>query len=181
MIWFTSDFHFAHQRDFIWKPRGFTSWEDAAYRIIDNYNTKIQDSDTVFILGDIMLNDNDFGINCMKQLKGHKYLAYGNHDSNDRLSMFRREQIFENIDFGYRLTEGKYTFWCSHYPMKMGNHKEKHPVWNLCGHTHTNNKFADVIDCCYHTELDAHNNFPISIEQIIRDIESFKINKEVSL
>ena len=173
MIWLTSDFHFGHEKDFVWAPRGFSSWIEAAYKIIQNYNKVIDDEDTVYILGDCMLKNDKFGLSCLRQLKGHKYLAYGNHDTDARLEIYKDANIFEDIQMGYRFKEQGIVFWATHYPMKMGNYKERHPIWNLSGHTHK----SDLInqeDCIYNVALDAHNNYPISLEQIINDIKTSK-------
>ena len=171
MIWLTSDFHFGHEKEFIWAPRGFGSWIEAAHKIIQNYNSVINYDDTVYILGDCMLKDNKFGLTCLRQLKGNKYLAYGNHDTDDRIEIYKDAKIFEDIQMGYRFKEQGISFWATHYPMKMGNYHERHPVWNLSGHTHK----PDIInkeDCIYNVALDAHNNYPVSLEQIINDIKT---------
>ena len=99
MIYLTSDFHFGHEKNFIWEPRGFGSWIEAAHKIIQNYNSVIDYDDTVYILGDCMLHDNKFGLTCLRQLKGHKYLAYGNHDTNDRIEIYKDAKIFEDIGY----------------------------------------------------------------------------------
>ena len=64
----------------------------------------------------------------------------------------------------------------SHYPTITSNHDYNKPLnkrlINLCGHTHTKDKFADWDKgIIYHVELDAHNNTPVNIEEIIKDIE----------
>ena len=173
-IYFTSDFHFGHEKKFLWQPRGFNSWEEAAARTIENYNNVVQDEDVVYILGDCMLKNDEFGITCLKQLKGHKYLAFGNHDTDSRIERFKLEHIFEDIEFGYRMRFGKYSFWMTHYPMKMGNFKEKHPVWNISGHTHKKSKLENGDDCIYNVALDAHNNYPVPLEKIISDIKEYR-------
>ena len=43
---------------------------------------------------------------------------------------------------------------------------------DLCGHTHTDDRFADFDNgLIYHVELDAHDNRPVRIDQIIEDIK----------
>ena len=174
MIWITSDFHFGHEKEFIWQPRGFNSWQEAAEITIKNYNSVVKWDDIVYILGDCMLKNDDFGIECLRRLHGYKFLAYGNHDTDARIAQYKLEGQFQNIQMGYRLRQGKYSFWLSHYPMKMGNYKEKHPIWNLSGHTHQKEIFENGDDCVYNVSLDAHNNFPVSLDQIVKDIEAYR-------
>ena len=174
MIWITSDFHFGHEKEFLWQPRGFLSWEDHAESLIKNYNEVVDKDDEVYILGDCVLKNDDFGIECLKQLKGHKYLAVGNHDSNLRINKYKEENIFEKIEYGYRLRHGKYSIWLQHYPAMMGNYKDKNPTICFAGHTHSPDKFQNMENGCYNVALDAHNCYPISIEKIIKDIRKYR-------
>ena len=177
MIWFTSDFHFGHEKEFLWKPRGFTTWEEHAQKIIENYNSVVRPNDEVYTLGDCMLKNDNFGIECLKQLNGKKYLAVGNHDSNARLGRYMLEDIFENIQYGYRLVYGKMSIYAQHYPAMMGNYKDKHPTICLAGHTHSPDKFQNMANGCYNVALDAHECCPVSIEDILKDIKEYrKIN-----
>lgn len=173
MVWFTSDFHFGHEKEFLWKPRGFTTWEEYAQKTIENYNSVVQPNDEVYILGDCVLKNDDFGIECLKQLNGKKYLAVGNHDSNARLDRYKFENIFANIQYGYRLEYKKMSIYAQHYPAMMGNYKDKHPTICLAGHTHSPDKFQNMEYGCYNIALDAHNCFPVSIDTIMADIKDY--------
>lgn len=179
MIWFTSDFHFGHDKDFLWAPRGFLSYEDHAETVIKNYNEIIRPNDEVFILGDCILTNDNFGMKCLHQLNGIKYLAIGNHDSTKRIERYRQEKIFNDIQYGYRFDFGKITFYAQHYPAMMGNYKDKHPTICLAGHTHSPDKFQNMDNGCYNVALDAHNCYPISIEQIIADIKEYRKNHPI--
>ena len=45
---------------------------------------------------------------------------------------------------------------------------------NLHGHLHSKNKFYQDIPFMYNVALDAHNNAPVSFDEIISDIEAKK-------
>ena len=75
-FWFTSDLHFGHNKEFLYKPRGFENIVDHDETIIKNWNELVAPNDTIFILGDLMLNDNNYGMNCLKQLNGYKHIIY---------------------------------------------------------------------------------------------------------
>lgn len=173
MIWITSDFHFGHEKDFLWQPRGFISWEDHAESVIKNYNEVVDEDDEIYILGDCVLKNDDFGIECLKQLKGHKYLAVGNHDSNLRINKYEEANVFEKIEYGYRLKHGKYSIWLQHYPAMMGNYKDKSPTICLAGHTHSPDKFQNMVNGCYNIALDAHNCYPVGLEEALADIKKY--------
>lgn len=174
MIWLTSDFHFGHEKEFLWQPRGFLGWEDHAETIIKLYNSLVKEDDTVYVLGDCMLKNDTYGIECLKQLKGHKYLAIGNHDSESRISRYENEHIFEKIEYGYRLRSGKFTIWLQHYPAMMGNYKDKAPAICMAGHTHSPDKFQNMENGCYNVSLDAHNCRPISLNDALQDIREYR-------
>jgi calcineurin-like phosphoesterase family protein len=174
MIYITSDFHFAHNKSFLWEPRGFTSAEEHAATLIENYNSIISDKDEVYILGDLMLSDDVFGIECLRQLKGHKFVAIGNHDTDSRISKYLNSNLFEAIEYGYRFKFDSFTFWAQHYPSMMGNYKMERPAICLSGHTHSPNKYENMAVGCYNVSVDAHHNFPVNIEQIVKDIREYR-------
>ena len=83
-----------------------------------------------------------------------------------------------SVSYAEMLQYCKYSFFLSHYPTAVGNYddEEKHnKFYSLCGHSHTKNKWQDFNTMkSYHVELDAHDNHPVNIETIIRDIQSYK-------
>ena len=60
-IYLTSDLHFCHNREFLYKPRGFDSVWDMNKVIVESWNKVVGADDDVYVLGDLMLNDNDEG------------------------------------------------------------------------------------------------------------------------
>jgi calcineurin-like phosphoesterase family protein len=179
-IYLSSDLHLFHNRDFIYKERGFSSIDEMNKEILNNWNTTINKDDIVYILGDIILQGDrplEDCISFFKNFNGKKYLIVGNHDSNAKIEAFRKDNIFEDIQFGYRIRCGKRHFFLSHYPTIVSNKDNPKKVYNLCGHTHTKDCFLDWQYKCYHVELDAHNNYPISLNKIIEDIKEREKNE----
>ena len=170
MIYFTSDFHFGHEKEFLWKPRGFSTWEEHAEQVITNFNNIVTYADIVYVLGDCMLKNDDFGLQCLKRLNGHKYLAIGNHDSDARIERYKQENIFEDIQYGYRIRNGKCDIYAQHYPAMMGNYNDKHPVICLAGHTHSPDRFQNMANGCYNVALDAHGCYPVQLGTALTDI-----------
>lgn len=181
MIYFTSDWHFCHDREFLYGPRGFTNPHDMNAAIIKNYNEIIQPDDDVYVLGDCMLNDNEEGMKCIKQLKGRIHIIRGNHDSPARLELYRNcYNVVEVCDAKFLVIKG-YNIFLSHYPSIVSNYDADRPLnkrtISICGHSHTKDKWLDFDKgLIYHAELDAHDNKPVSFEQVIADIKE-KINE----
>lgn len=175
-IYLTSDFHFGHDKDFLYGPRGFDNIYDHDKCIIQLWNEIVNDDDLVYVLGDLMLKDNEYGTKCFNQLKGFKEIIIGNHDTNNRLAFYPHLRGVIDVKYADVFKYGQYSFYVSHYPTITSSHDYpkplNHRMLNLCGHTHTNDKFTDWDKgFIYHCELDAHCMKPISIEQIITDIE----------
>ena len=93
MIYVTSDLHFGHSKPFIYEPRGFPNIVDHDEEIIKRWNELVQPEDEVYILGDLMLKDNEHGLECLKQLNGKKYFIIGNHDTNTRVNVFPSRSV----------------------------------------------------------------------------------------
>ena len=87
MIYFTSDLHFNHDKEFIYKNRGFNTIDEMNSTIIRNWNNLVEDSDIVYILGDIMLGT-DESIELFNKLKGQKKIVLGNHDTTHRAELY---------------------------------------------------------------------------------------------
>lgn len=176
-IWLTSDLHFNHDKDFIWGARGFKNIYEMNDAIIKNWNDTVDIEDDVYILGDLMLGDNELGIKMIKQLKGKIHIIRGNHDSDARIALYKEcWNVVEVCDAKW-LKIGKQSFFLSHYPCLTDNHDDGKPlnrrVISLCGHIHTSDKWHDWNNgLIYHVEMDAHGCQVVNIEQIISDIQN---------
>lgn len=178
MIYLTSDWHFCHNQPFLYEPRGFTNVYEMNEAIIKKHNSIVQPEDDVYCLGDCMLNNNELGIKCIKQLKGNIHIIRGNHDTDTRIELYKQcYNIVEICDIKIIKYSKSKRFYLSHYPTLTSNFDDNRrpPLINLCGHSHTKNKFIDADKgSIYHVELDAQDLLPVSIEQIIQDIKEFK-------
>lgn len=94
-IFITSDLHFNHDKDFIWKERGFSNVNEMNEAIVKNWNDTVSDDDIVYLLGDVAMgSDLQANLRLINRLKGQKYLAYGNHDTEARLKAFKTNRFF---------------------------------------------------------------------------------------
>ena len=182
-IWFTSDLHFGHQKEFLWGPRGFESSIEHDEVIIRNWNSVIDYEDEVYVLGDLMLGDNEYGLNCIKRLAGHIHVILGNHDSETRAVLYLSCPNIETIDYAREEKIGKNYFFLCHYPVITANYDDqkawaKHLI-NLHGHTHFKDKFYNNNPYMYNVSLDAHNNYPVEIHEIIEDIREKKMQLDI--
>lgn len=175
MIWLSSDPHFSHCKEFIWRSRGFSSVQDMNNIIVRNWNTVVKPDDNCYILGDIMLNNNEIGMNLLESLNGHIHIVLGNHDTDTRINLYKTARNVVEVDKAIDLKWKGFRFHLTHYPTITSNHDDyktiDKKIVNLCGHSHCTDPFQDWhIAPIYHVELDAHYYYPVSLDEIIKDI-----------
>ena len=146
-IFITSDLHFCHNKSFLYSPRGFKDEFEMNSAIIKNWNATVSSDDTVYVLGDLMLCNDDVGLDCIRRLKGKLHIIIGNHDTDTRIAKYKELYNVESVEYGARLKYGGYIFYMSHYPTLCSNFDCGKPlhrqVINLCGHSHTQDKWQD--------------------------------------
>ena len=172
-IYLTSDLHFGHDREFVWKVRGYKSVEEMNEEQVRKWNEIIFEEDDVYVLGDLMLGDTS-NIEYLKRLNGKIHIVLGNHDTANREKMYRElPNVVEVAEVGIRLKYKKYHFIMTHYPMMTGNlEKEslKQMSLNLYGHTHQASNFYNDMPFLYHVGVDSHNGYPVLLDDIIEEM-----------
>ena len=177
MIYFTSDTHFCHNRPFLYEPRGFKSIEEHDETIVTNWNSIVKPEDEVYHLGDVMLIDNEKGIKYLKSLNGKIHLILGNHCTDTRIELYKTCPNIVSIDYAKEIKIGKYYFFLCHYPVLVHNYDDYKKIWNIHGHTHSKEKFSENMHC-YNACLDAHDNYPVSLERILEDVQNKKMEMD---
>lgn len=81
MEYFTSDLHLGHANIIALCNRPFSSVEEMDDVLIANWNRRVTDRDTVYIMGDLCFRTAD-PIPYLERLRGKKHLILGNHDHN---------------------------------------------------------------------------------------------------
>ena len=114
--YFIADLHLGHQRIIDMCNRPFEDIEDMKYKLIDNWNRKVTDEDTVYVLGDVCFKmSKPDVIKVLKQLKGHKILVKGNHDKYAGQRDF--DECFDKVCDYMQIKEDKQQIILSHYPI----------------------------------------------------------------
>jgi len=165
-----SDTHFGHTNS--WEKfklpdgsplRPFTSTEEMDETMIERWNAKVQPQDTVYHLGDVVINKKY--LNLVERLNGRKILIRGNHD------IFGDEQYylagFEQIH-GVRVFVDKFIL--SHIPLHPDCVTERFKV-NVHGHLHANEVmtgyYRDEIDPRYLCVSVEHTNYePLHFDEV---------------
>jgi calcineurin-like phosphoesterase family protein len=170
MIYFSSDLHFCHDKPFIYESRGFRNIQEHDETLVERFNSVVKPDDTLYLLGDILMGGD---VNQAKQyflrLNGKKIIILGNHDSEKKIAAY--EEAAEKIVYADQIKCGKRYFYLSHYPTLVNNQDIYPKVVNLCGHTHTRNRWENADMGCYHVEVDAHFCYPVSLDEIREEFQ----------
>ncbi len=189
-IWFTSDWHFDHDKDFIYKVRGFSNIFDMNNTIVKRYNEVVAPEDTVYILGDLCLGGGDEKVLATNQerinnLNGKKRIIVGNHDTYRSIEMYEQCSNTEILGYADYMRLNGYYFYISHFPTLTSNLDYDKPlksrVINLFGHTHQKESFYYDNPIMYNVGVDTHNCYPISIDQIVQDIQNKFLNTPMEI
>ena len=178
-MFFTSDLHIGHDKDFIYEPRGFNNVTEMDDAIIKNFNEVLSYEDTLYILGDIAMGGESMKSEWNRVLYSipceHIYYIIGNHDTDNKCDYYELMFHFEPLGYADMIKYDKKTgLYLSHYPTKTDNfddEKKGHRIINLFGHTHSKDKFYNNNRYMYNVALDAHNCYPVEINQILSDID----------
>lgn len=173
MIYLTSDLHLNHDREFIWGARGYSNVEEMNKEQVARFNAIVQPEDECWILGDLALGSLEIASEYLRQLNGRIHVVIGNHDTDTRIRFYK--SLGWDCQDAARIKYNKITFYLSHFPTICANLESEtlhQTTVNLYGHTHQNTKFYQDNPYMYYVGVDAHNGYPISIEQIITDIRA---------
>lgn len=152
-VW--SDLHLGHDKEFLWKPRGFNSVEEHDLAIKQRWQSNLNDESIIFILGDIM-----FGHNAEQRLLEFFnevpfkicFLMAGNHSagfkqliqqSNDDLELWidpvDETKVVQFIPNYIEAYIGGLFYVMSHYPILSANGQGKDSFGGMLhGHCHSN-------------------------------------------
>lgn len=165
-IWFSSDLHLNHQKDFVWKERGFSSVQEMNATIIDNFNECVRTQDTLYLLGDNWLNCSvGEGIALLNQIKCKDIrFIRGNHDSPNRWGVLW--EVGKTLGWAEMIKDAKKYYLLSHYPTQTTNYDDEWAtaVRNLHGHSHQKSPLSG--DFQVNVGVDAWNNRPVSFGEV---------------
>ena len=166
-VWFTSDLHFGHDQEFVWKARGFTCVEEMNETLIENFKEVVGENDHLYILGDLCLGSLEEARYWLSQLPGKITVIVGNHDTDNRIELY--EELGFKVQYSGRLAYRGFRFFLSHYPT-VTTTETKHfslATFNLFGHTHQKERLGLHSTYSYNVGVDANDCYPVEIEEII--------------
>lgn len=137
--------------------------------LIQNYNQKVTDKDTVWLLGDLGFSTFSDMYPLIKRLNGHKQLILGNHDQRHRWN-YMRSELFESVADYKEIKVEKQKISLFHYPIY--NWASAHyGSWHLHAHCHgkidgVNKELIEVQRYRYDVGVDGNNYTPVSFDEV---------------
>lgn len=185
--WFTSDLHFGHERIIELCNRPFRNFTHMNAELLNRWNQVVEETDTVFVLGDLALGKLSESLEWARELVGKKLLVPGNHDR-----MWSGRKKVRPLDWtryedaGFTILPEQYVFQrCSqdrplllcHFPyagdsQELDRHVDHRPkdegLWLLHGHTHAGSAYNDALHPRQiHVGVDAWDYRPVLLETIL--------------
>lgn len=127
---FTADLHFGHERIIEFHPRRGATLDEMHDRLVDGWNSVVDKSDDVWVLGDFAMGQLDSSLKFFHKLWGRKHLVSGNHDGNKTKAL-----PWSSVQDYREWKQKPHRAVLSHYPMLTWNGAH-HGVWMLHGHSH---------------------------------------------
>jgi len=187
-LFVTSDTHFNHNQEFIYKSRGYNTPQEMNDSMIDIINSKVGPNGVLLHLGDFCLNTTEEQYkSIVSRLKIKAiWMVWGNH--NNPIQKSYGGTVHQTVDvigdvyirylhYYYTFRKGKRYYICSHFPFRVWDGMS-YGAAHLCGHSHgtlpisrPEDKTHKILDCGW----DVHNK-PLTMKEIEDIIDSKHIN-----
>jgi calcineurin-like phosphoesterase family protein len=160
MIWFTSDTHFGHKNIIKYCNRPFKDVEQMNRTLIENWNARVAEGDTVYFLGDFCFGNHEV---YEAELNGNIMFIKGSHDPwlKQYPYLFPLKTKIDGED--------KLIVLC-HYAMRSWE-KSHYGSWHLFGHHH--GRLAPY-GLSFEVGVECWNYAPVSLEKISARMKTLK-------
>lgn len=180
MIYFTADLHLGHANIIRSCGRPFESLEQMDETLIANWNERVGQDDTVYLLGDVVWNKKLVG-DYISRLSGHKILIRGNHDDwwagKPALAA-----LFDEVHRMAELRMDGHPITLCHYPLlewKFSRQSdEEHRGYLIYGHIHNNVRplYRPLFeaDNALNAGVDVNGFRPVTFDELIENNRAFR-------
>lgn len=170
-IFYFADPHFGHEAIRRICHRPFASVEEMDEALIRNWNERVTDRDTVYILGDFWYKGKTPAVEILRQLKGQKFLIRGNHD--EWLDEEAVRYLIGQADLHHIVDPacGGHEIWLCHYPLVTWPGKRSLMVH---GHVHDYyplrySSFLSNEACLLNAGVEINGYVPVQLEELVEN------------
>jgi len=172
MIYYIADLHLGDKRVFDLCGRNI-SIDDYNEKLIYNWNSKVKDTDVVYVLGDIAeYNYALKGFDIIAKLNGIKHLIVGNHDEDiiRIIGLNKFLEYFETVKWLDKIDDNGREVFLSHYPT-MDWWNSQYGSYHVYGHIH-NKKLPEITSyykdkLAFNASSDVINHTPVRLDELI--------------
>ena len=174
---YIADTHFGHSNIIKYSNRPFESAQEMDETIAANWNAKVTDEDTVYLLGDVAMGGFQLAtIRLIQSLKGQKILISGNHDK-----VFLKEKTFRDsftsIHDILSITDNHSRVVLCHFPLAEWEGYYR-GAYHIFGHIHNAKNDAYYFmrgkERALNAGVDITNFQPMTLEQLIKANEYWR-------
>lgn len=176
MNYYIADTHFGHANVIRHDNRPFSSIEEMDRAIIENWNTRVENSDDIYIVGDFIYRGEHGPEWYLKQLHGRKHFIIGNHDG----AVLKNKDAlkhFVEIDKMMHVIDGRNHICLCHFPIAEWNGYYK-GHYHIYAHIHNNTNDVYYFMKKYDRALNAgcmiNNYMPVTFNELIENNKKFK-------
>ena len=178
MIYFTSDLHLGHENAIKLCNRPFGSIEEMDETLIQNWNSRVTNNDTIYILGDMMFRIHKPPEEYLSRLKGKKHLLLGNHDKT-WIKKCDLSKWFVSVNDLLHTSDGQHNISLCHYPMMSFPHMRRNG-YMIFGHIHSNTDMEywpliERSEIMFNAGVDVNGFMPVTFEELRENNIKFKI------
>lgn len=173
MNYYIADTHFFHANIIKLNNRPFKDVIEMNETLISNWNKKVKENDTIYILGDFAYKTYENNVlYLLDRLNGNKILVTGNHDGIILKSPNLRKKFSKIISYLEVNDNGKHII-LFHYPIAEWNGFFKDNTYHFYGHIHNNKNevfyIMEKISHAFNVGVDVINFEPKTAEEIINN------------
>lgn len=158
-FWFTADPHFWHTNIIRFCNRPFSSTKEMNETMVENWNNRVDVSDTIYILGDFALNASaQMMEGLLAKLHGKKIFITGDHDKQ----IWKCKNSFQYITPLDKIAIDNTQIILCHYCLRVWA-KSHYNSWHCYGHSHGT---LPPIGKSHDVGMDNNNFAPISFDEL---------------
>jgi calcineurin-like phosphoesterase family protein len=162
-IWFTSDPHFGHDKIIERCRRPFLSVEQMNNVLIERWNSRVKQKDSVYLLGDVFLQMTQAeAMEIRNKLNGNIHLILGNHDGVAK--HIPRAWSFIKESYSLVVSDPREKLHLAHFPHRSWP-GSRSGTGHLYGHEH-GDLSLDVNLRAFDVGVDAWDFYPINLEEV---------------
>lgn len=165
MIYYTADTHFGDGRILKLCRRPFRTVEEMNEELIRRWNAKVLKSDTVWLLGDVAV-DEETAARILPKLNGKVHLLLGNHD----VVLTDSLRYFESVSQIKTIEDQGWSVCLCHYPL-LSFENSVYGGYHVFGHIHNNpqdiaTQITKTIPRIYNAGVDECDFIPRSLSEL---------------